>query len=114
MKKLLPLALFLSGCASMQYAGTASYSIRPFVDPVSNKQLCCAVDVRNGKEIGSLSARLVKSGDDYTLELNEQGVTAFKGQAIAAGALTDSAATLIKPLTPAGMFGLPGIILEGR
>lgn len=77
--------LLISGCASLQYAGNASYSVQPFKDD-SGATLCCAVNVHNGKEIASLEAHITKKGDDYTVDLKEQGVAAFQGQQIAAGA----------------------------
>ena len=75
----------LTGCASLQYAGNASYSVRPFIG-TNGEQICCQVDVRNGKEIAFLEAHIAKSGDDFTVDLKEQGVAAFQGQAISAGA----------------------------
>ena len=82
---LLSLVLALTGCASLQYAGSADYSVKPFKDD-KGAVLCCAVEVHNGKEIANLEAHIVKNGADYTVDLKEQGVAAFAGQAIAAGA----------------------------
>lgn len=80
-------ALILAGCASLQNAGTAEYSVKPFViDATTGTVACCEVVVRNGKEITYVKARIEKRGDDYTVDLEEQGVQAFAGQAIAAGA----------------------------
>lgn len=83
------IVLALTGCASIQYAGTAAYSIKPFTDE-TGKVICCAVDVKNGKEIANLEAHVSKQGDDYTVDLKEQGVAAFAGQAIAAGATKEA------------------------
>ena len=87
MKHLLIIAalLALAGCASLDHAGTAAYDVRPFVDAAGAPH-CCEVSVRNGKEIASLKARIEKRGDDYIVEPEPQGVQAFAGQAIAAGA----------------------------
>lgn len=87
MKHLLIIAalLALAGCASLDHAGTAAYDVRPFIDAAGAPH-CCEVSVRNGKEIASLKARIEKRGDDYIVELEQQGVQAFAGQAIAAGA----------------------------
>ncbi|MBK8399937.1 MAG: hypothetical protein IPL29_02350 [Propionivibrio sp.] len=80
------LALLLSGCASLQNAGTAEYSVKPFVD-TAGRVLCCDVTVKNGKEIAFLDAHIEKRGDDYTVDLKERGVKAFEGQAISAAAM---------------------------
>lgn len=86
----------LSGCASMQYAGTASYSVKPFTDKACNVA-CCEVAVNNGKEIANLEAHIVKTPDGgYTVDLREQGVAAFQGQAIAAGATKEAIADAAK------------------
>ena len=80
----------LSGCASLQNAGTASYSVRPFV--AQGETHCCEVAVINGKEIALLDATIEKHGPDYSVHLHEEGVAAFKGQQIAAGATVQLAA----------------------
>ena len=87
--------LALSGCTSLQYAGTASYSVKPIVDAKGNV-ICCAVDVKNGKEIANLEAHVQKQGDNYTVDLKEQGVAAFAGQAIAAGATKEAIDAAVK------------------
>jgi hypothetical protein len=78
-------AVVLSGCASLNNAGTAEYSVKPFTDS-AGAITCCEVSVKNGKEIASLEAHISKQGDNYTVDLKEQGVMAFQGQQIAAGA----------------------------
>lgn len=98
----------LTGCASLQNAGTAEYTVRPFLDQ-SGTAHCCEVAVRNGKEIANLEAHIAKQGDNYTVDLREQGVVAFQGQAIAAGATRVSidaaakvaAAAALAPALPA-------------
>src|SRR5574340_236462 len=86
----------LAGCASLQYAGTASYSVKPFSDKAGNI-LCCEVAVNNGKEIASLDAHIIKTPDGgYTVDLKEQGVAAFQGQALAAGATREAIADAAK------------------
>lgn len=88
-------ALALSGCASLQNAGTAEYTIKPFV--IDKQTVCCEVVVKNGKEYASLKAHIAKTGDNYVVDLEEQSVSAFKGQEISAGATNkavDAAATL--------------------
>lgn len=107
---LLVAASFLAGCASLQNAGTAEYSIRPFVvDANAGTVACCEVLVRNGKEVASVKAHISRQGDNYTVDLDEQGVRAFRGQEIAAG-VTQSAidvaakaavAAALAPIAPA-------------
>ena len=89
MKTLLILlvAITLAACASLQTAGIARYSIKPFVvDAGTGAIECCEVLVENGKEFASLEAHIEKRGDNYTVDLKEQGVRAFAGQRISAGA----------------------------
>lgn len=76
----------LSGCSSLQNAGNAEYSVKPFTNSAGTL-VCCEVSVKNGKEIALLEAHVSKQGDNYTVDLKEQGVLAFEGQGIAAGAL---------------------------
>lgn len=91
MKKLICVLLttsLLAGCASLQYAGNASYSVKPFKDD-KGATICCSVDIVNGKEIANLEAHISKVGDNYTVDLKEQGVTAFAGQKISADAVSE-------------------------
>ena len=92
MRKLVILLLLtLTGCASLQNAGTARYSIRPFIiNPTTGETVCCEVIVENGKEIDYIDAHISKQGDNYTVDLKERGIKAFEGQAIAAGAMKDA------------------------
>lgn len=80
----------LTGCSSINNAGTATYTVKPFVTERGEVH-CCEVSVTNGKEIASLDAHIEKRGSDYTVDLKERGVMAFKGQQIAAGVATDAA-----------------------
>ena len=75
---IIALALALTGCASLQNAGMAEYSVKPMV--IDKQTVCCEVTVKNGKEYASLKAKVVKKGDDYIVELEEQAVSAFAGQ----------------------------------
>ena len=97
MIRLIPLVLVLSGCASLQYAGVASYSVEP-VEINGNPQ-CCRVSIHNGKQIARLDAQVEKRGDDYTVSLKQWNVEAFTGQQIAADSATASAATAAKAAT---------------
>ena len=86
---LIPAAMLaVSGCASLQYAGVAAYTVRPF--GVGGQLVCCEVQIRNGKEIASLDATVEKTGGDYRVSLRQRGVQAFEGQAISAAALEKS------------------------
>lgn len=95
------LAVSLSGCASLNNAGTASYSVRPFM--VGDKPICCEVTVNNGKEIAVLDATIIKRGNDYEVHLHEEGVVAFEGQRIAAGAAKTLAADTVKAAAIGGL-----------
>lgn len=105
--------LALAGCASLNNAGTADYQVRPFVDS-GGVTHCCEVSIRNGKEITALKARVEKRGDDYLVEVEQQGVQAFAGQAIVAGATKDAleaaaraaVANALAPLLPAASAAL--------
>ena len=79
-------SLLLTACASLQSAGVAEYTVRPIV--IGEQTLCCEVTVRNGKEYASLKARIRKTGNDYSVDLEEQVVQAFAGQAHAADTVT--------------------------
>lgn len=83
------LALALPGCASIDQAGTSSLSIQPVM--VDNKPQGWQLDVRDGKQYASIDVRVIKTGEDYSLELSARGVEAFRGQEIAAGAAKSAA-----------------------
>lgn len=95
------LLLTASGCASLQYAGVAIYTVKPFKSP-SGDMVCCEVTVANGKEIGYLKTRIERRGGDWTVYLEETSVKAFEGQKVAATAATTAAAIaggiLVAPL----------------
>lgn len=103
MKGLIPLAIVasLAGCASLNQAGTASYSVKPFM--AGDKAVCCEVTVNNGKEIALLDATVIKRGDDYEVRLHEEGVVAFEGQRIAAGAARTAATSAAKAAAVGGL-----------
>lgn len=89
--------VLVSGCTSLDSAGVASYTVKPAL--IEGRAVCCEVTVHNGKQYASLDARIEKRGDDYTVELKERGVEAFKGQQIAAAAATATASTAAKAAT---------------
>lgn len=98
MRKLLLLLpiLALTGCASLNYAGVAEYDLTPTFSQKSHTFEGYALRVRNGKEIASVKATMVKKGNNFTLTLKELGVKAFQGQAIAAGAANSLASNAVK------------------
>lgn len=106
----------LAGCASVQNAGTAEYTVRPFLGAGGSVH-CCEIRVVNGKEIAQLEAHVSKQGDNYTVDLKEQGVIAFEGQRIAAGALQAAIDAAVKAavaatatnLTPTLAPMIPGL-----
>ncbi len=95
------LALLLSACSSLQHAGMAEYTVKPMV--IDKQTVCCEVSVKNGKEYASLKAKVVKNGDDYSVELEEQAVQAFAGQQKAAD-------TVGKAIETAGTLGTSALV----
>jgi hypothetical protein len=98
----------LSACAtteSMDYAGTADYHVTPVFNDAGDV-VAYEARVRNGKEIGHVRLEFKKGGDG-TMELNldEEGVTAFQGQAISAEAVT----RMTEAITRAGVAITPEI-----
>jgi hypothetical protein len=93
MKTIMVLAAvaLLPGCASLEYAGNSSYSVKPWQDAYGRLH-CCDVQVHNGKEMAAVHAhiRMTKDGD-IEVDLQEQGVTAFEGQRIASVVAQDTA-----------------------
>lgn len=75
----------LTGCASLNFAGNASYSVEPFTTS-TGATVCCKVTIKDGKERTSLDLHVVKAGDNYDITLSEKSVLAFQGQKIAAEA----------------------------
>jgi len=112
MKRFFAIALIVSlaGCASLNNAGTAEYTVRPFLDQ-SGGVHCCEVRVVNGKEIASLDAHISKEGDNYTVDLKERGVQAFGGQAIAAGATESAIAAAAKAAAAAALTPVIPLLL---
>lgn len=81
---LIIIALSLTGCQSLQYAGSSSYQIRQITD--ANGKTGFDISVKNGKEIATVKAHLVKDGERIEIDLEETGVAAFAGQQIASEA----------------------------
>lgn len=104
--------LALSGCASLQSAGNSSYSMKPFVvDAKTGATVCCEVTVSDGKERASLTLNVTKTGDNYAFSLDEKGVAAFQGQAIAAGATKEAIDAAAKAAVAAALAPvLPALI----
>lgn len=86
--------LFLTGCTSLQYAGNASYSIKPYEDKHGSVH-CCVVDVYNGKEIAYIKTHVsLGANGEIVVDLEESGVAAFQGQAIASQTAAATASTI--------------------
>lgn len=103
---IIALALALTGCASLQNAGMAEYSVKPMV--IDKQTVCCEVTIKNGKEYASLKAKVIKKGDDYSVELEEVTVQAFAGQARTAevvGKTVEAAASLGTSVLAAPVVG---------
>lgn len=112
---LIALVSLFTGCASVQNAGTAEYTVRPFLDAGGSVH-CCEIRVVNGKEIALLEAHVAKQGDNYTVDLKEQGVVAFEGQRIAAGAMQaaiDAAAKAATAATAANLTPMLAPMIPG-
>lgn len=98
--------VLLGGCASLDHAGVARYTVRPMI--VDGAPLCCEVEVVNGKQYAMLDALIEKRGGDYTVMLSERGVEAFDGQKVAAGAAKSATGTAAKAaLAGAAVVALP-------
>ena len=107
------LLALLAGCGFpglMPDAGRSSMSIKPMViDAKTGATVCCEVSVADGKQRASLTLSATKTGDNYAFSLDEKGVEAFQGQAIAAGATQAeieaaakaAAAAVLAPVLPA-------------
>ena len=110
MKAILILSAFaLSACSSLQNAGMAEYSVKPMI--IGEQTVCCEVTVKNGKEYASLKAKVQKTGNDYSVELEEQTVQAFAGQKQTADFATntvEAAATLGASVIAAPAVGVLG------
>ena len=104
------LAAILPACTSLDNAGVAEYSIKPFV--VGDHAICCEVVVKNGKEYAALKAKIVKQGDNYSVELDETGIAAFRGQELAAGASKEVVDAAVSATTKAAI-GLGSIPARG-
>lgn len=86
----------LAGCASLNNAGTAKYSVEPIV--TDSGPICCRVLVENGKEYASLKAHVERRADgSYVVDLDERNVKAFEGQAKTAGAVKAATDAVLLP-----------------
>lgn len=73
---------FLTGCASLNNAGTARYSVEPILTD-KGPPICCRVTVENGKEYASLKAHVERRADgSYVVDLDARNVKAFEGQGV--------------------------------
>jgi hypothetical protein len=100
------MALAMTGCASLQDAGIAEYTVTPVFSksgPPAYK-----VSIVNGKQIATLDAKITKQDQNYTVSLHEVGIEAFKGQQISAQALQSAVhAAVVSALIGAGIMAAP-------
>lgn len=99
----LALASLSAGCASTMNAGIAHYTVKPFYDAAAGKTICCQADVINGKNIAAVTVRITKTGDDYTVDLTEQGVDGSTGQGIASQTASSVAGAVSNAATSAAV-----------
>lgn len=101
---LICLLSLLTGCASLNHAGSASYSIKTNADGWE-------VTVNNGKEIAVLDATVIKKGDTIEVRLHEENVAAFEGQRIAAGMVRQIAEEAARAAATAALAAaLPALV----
>lgn len=101
--------LIFTGCASLDTAGVSTLSIQPI--EVQGKTVCCAVEVKDGKQYASVKLKMQKVGEDYLLDLSAQDVEAFRGQAQAADALGTASNAAVKGAALAvGAAALPAAV----
>lgn len=96
------LMMSLGGCVNL-YAGISQAEVKPFYDADLKQMVCCHAKFTSGKNAGSVVAHIVKNGDDFTVDLNEQqidgsaGITAANvGISKVAQAVSDTAITVEK------------------
>lgn len=77
----------LAGCASLEYAGHDSYTVRSYKAD-NGKVSCCELDIKSGKEYADRAVGFQTTGTGAVLTINEAGTKAFKGQALTVKALT--------------------------
>ncbi len=113
----------MSGCASLNYAGNSTMKVQLYVDRNGAKQ-CCSWEIRNGKEIGEITADVsIKPDGSFKGHLHELSVKAFQGQkiiadvaktGIRAGAATAAAiSSSISGLICSGLVGQGAVFIFG-
>lgn len=74
MRSIILACLLLSGCA-----GTSSYTLRPYTDPVTGQTLCCEASIKSSRDVGAVSVHATRQPDgSYTLDFSERDVSASK------------------------------------
>ena len=113
---LIPLMLLTTGCASLQNAGSTSFTADPYISP-KGEILCCIVKYDSGKEIAMVHAEVHKVGSDYSLVLDETGIKAFEGQQISADAAklvaktaAESAVAIMLAPVAGAALAAPGVL----
>lgn len=110
MKYLILIAVaLLTGCASLDMAGSSAYTLRQSVGDHGQPEF--ELLVKSGKEVAQVKARLEKDGDKIIVDLEETGVAAFAGQQISAGALKISMEEIAKAAVAAAIaYGSAGVV----
>lgn len=68
------LVLLLSGCA-----GTSTYTVRPYTDPVTHETVCCEATVKSSRDVGKVAVHAARQADgSYTLDFSESDVSASR------------------------------------
>ena len=96
------MCIALTGCSTL-YAGVAEYTVRPFKDIDTGKMVCCEAKIISGKNIGTVAVHVVRTGDQFTVDVTENAVdssTSIKAANVAvsdvAKAVTETAITVQK------------------
>lgn len=76
----------LSGCANL-YSGIAQYTVEPFYDDNTKVIICCKANVISGKNAGSVKMNIIKKGEDFIVDFNENSVNASESIAASSVAI---------------------------
>jgi hypothetical protein len=88
MKSLLAFtAIILVGCT----AGVTRYTVKPVYSNETKSMICCQAEVVSGKNVGSVTAHIVKNGELFTVDLQESAVVSSDSIKAAATPVTDVA-----------------------
>ena len=77
--------LCLSGCM----AGISKYTVEPFYDADAKAMVCCRASVTSGKNIGTVTAHIIKDGNNFTVDLQESAIDSSSSIKAAAAPVSD-------------------------